>query len=105
MIYIKVANEELVRRLSGRWICRDCQMPYHAINKPPKAAGKCDSCGGELYQRPDDAEETARKRIEVYLSQTAPLIDYYAENGKLLEIDGAQSVERVSEEIRAACSV
>ena len=102
VLYIKVSNEELVRRLSGRWICRDCQAPYHAVNKPPEVAGKCDRCGGELYQRPNDAEETVRKRIEVYLSQTAPLIDYYAEKGKLLEAEGAQSVAGVSEEILAA---
>lgn len=102
VLYIKVSNEELVRRLSGRWICRDCQASYHAVNKPPEVAGKCDRCGGELYQRPDDTEETVRKRIEVYLSQTAPLIDYYAEKGKLLEIDGAQSVERVNQKILAA---
>jgi adenylate kinase len=102
VLYIKVSNEELVRRLSGRWICRDCQAPYHAVNKPPKVAGKCDSCAGELYQRPDDAEKTLRKRIEVYLSQTAPLINYYAEKGKLLEVDGTQSVARVSAEILAA---
>jgi adenylate kinase len=102
VLYIKVSNEELVRRLSRRWICRYCQAPYHAVNKPPEVAGKCDSCGGELYQRPDDAEETVQKRIEVYLSQTAPLINYYAEKGKLLEIDGAQSVEKVSEDVLAA---
>lgn len=101
VIYLKAPNEQLVERLSGRWICRDCQAPYHAVNKPPEVAGKCDRCPGELYQRPDDAEETVRKRIEIYLSQTAPLIDYYAKKGKLLEIDGAQSVERVSEEVLA----
>ncbi|MBT9148616.1 MAG: adenylate kinase [Dehalococcoidia bacterium] len=105
VLYVKVSREELVRRLSGRWICRDCQAPYHAIAKPPKVAGKCDHCGGELYQRPDDAEETVQKRIEVYLSQTAPLIGYYAEKGKLLEVEGAQSVERVSEEVLAALSM
>ncbi|MCL0076791.1 adenylate kinase [Dehalococcoidia bacterium] len=102
VLYIKVSNEELVRRLSGRWICRDCQAPYHAVNKPPEVSGKCDRCSGELYQRPDDAEETVRKRIEVYFSQTAPLIDYYAKKGKLLEAEGAQSVEMVSEEILSA---
>lgn len=101
-IYIKVSEEELIERLSGRWICHKCQVPYHAIEMPPKVAGKCDRCGGELYQRPDDMRETVQKRIEVYLSQTAPLIDYYAQKGKLLEIDGAQSVEKVSEDILSA---
>ena len=102
VVYIKVSKEELVRRLSGRWICRDCQAPYHAIDMPPKVAGKCDRCGGELYQRPDDTEETVRKRIEVYLSQTAPLIDYYGKKGKVSEINGAQGIGGVSREMLAA---
>jgi len=99
VIYIKVPKEELVRRLSGRWICRNCQTPYHASDMPPQVPGQCDRCGGELYQRPDDAEETVRKRIEVYLTQTAPLIDYYAKKGKLLEVNGKQGVDRVSQEL------
>ncbi|OGO00077.1 MAG: adenylate kinase, partial [Chloroflexi bacterium RBG_13_52_14] len=66
VLYIKVSNKELLRRLSGRWICRDCQAPYNIVEKPPKTKGKCDTCGGELYQRADDTEETARKRLDVY---------------------------------------
>ena len=102
VLYIKVSSEELVKRLSGRWICRDCQAPYHAVNKPSAVAGKCDRCAGELYQRPDDAEETVQKRIDVYFSQTAPLIEYYTEKSKLIEANGAQTVETVSEQILAA---
>ncbi len=99
VLYIKVSEEELLRRLGGRWICRNCQMPYHATDSPPKIWGKCDKCGGELYQRPDDTVETVKKRLEVYFTQTTPLIDYYARVGKLLEVDGEGSVDEVSRRI------
>ena len=104
VVYIKVSEEELLNRLSGRWICRDCQTPYHAISSPPRVGGKCDKCGGELYQRPDDTVETVKKRLQVYFAQTAPLIDYYTQAGKLLEIDGEGSVDEVSRRIVAAPS-
>jgi len=99
VVYINVPEEELLNRLSGRWICRNCQTPYHAINSPPQVWGKCDQCGGELYQRPDDTVETVKKRLQVYFNQTAPLIDYYTKAGKLLEIDGDGSVGEVSRRI------
>ncbi len=102
MVYIKVSEEELLKRLSGRWICRQCQAPYHTINSPPKVWGRCDQCGGELYQRHDDTVETVKKRLEVYFAQTAPLISYYTQAGKLLEIDGEGSVDEVSKRIVAA---
>jgi adenylate kinase len=102
VVYIKVSEEELLNRLSGRWICRNCQAPYHATNSPPKVWGKCDKCGGELYQRPDDTVETIKKRLQVYFTQTAPLIDYYTQAGKLLEIDGEGDVDGVSRRIVAA---
>jgi len=102
VVYIKVPEEELLNRLSGRWICRNCQTPYHAINSPPKVWGKCDQCGGELYQRPDDTVETVKKRLQVYFNETAPLIDYYTKAGKLLEIDGEGSVDEVSRRIVTA---
>lgn len=95
VVYIKVSEEELLKRLSGRWICRQCQTPYHALNSPPRVWGKCDRCGGELYQRPDDTAETVKKRLEVYFAETASLIDYYTQAGKLLEIDGEGSVDEV----------
>lgn len=97
-LYIKVSEEELLRRLSGRWICRQCQTPYHIVYSPPKAAGKCDKCGGELYQRADDTVEAVKKRLEVYFAQTAPLIEYYQKVGKLVEIDGDQSIEEVGKD-------
>ena len=102
VVYIKVSEDELIRRLSGRWICRSCQTPYHATNSPPKVEGRCDKCGGELYQRPDDTAETVKKRLQVYFAETAPLIDYYAGTGKLLEIDGEGSIEEVGSRIIGA---
>jgi adenylate kinase len=102
VLYIKVSVKALLRRLSGRWICRNCQTPYNVVELPPKVAGKCDRCGGELYQRADDTEETARKRLDVYFAQTAPLIKYYTEAGKLVEIDGEKNVEKVGSDLIAA---
>ena len=99
VIYIKVSQEELLRRLSGRWICQVCQAPYHIINSPPKVPGKCDGCGGELYQRLDDKVEAVQKRLEVYFAQTLPLIDYYREKGKLVEVDGEKGIEMVTEKL------
>ena len=101
VVYIKVSEEELIKRLSGRWICRRCQTVYNIIDSPPEVRGKCDKCGGELYQRPDDTPQTVKKRIEVYFAETAPLIDYYARRGKLLEIDGKGSVDEVTRRIVA----
>jgi len=102
VLHIKVPSESLVRRLSGRWICRECQTPYNVVEAPPKVAGKCDKCGGELYQRADDAEETVQKRLDVYVAQTAPLIEYYASAGKLAEVNGEQGIEQVGRDLIAA---
>lgn len=102
IVYIRVSSEELEKRLGGRWICRKCQTPYHAVNSPPKVAGICDKCGGALYQRDDDRAETVKKRIEVYFRQTAPLIEYYDKAGKLVEIDGQQPIDRVGRDILKA---
>jgi len=93
--YIKVSMETLLKRLSGRWICRRCQAVYHILYNPPKVEGKCDKCGGELYQRSDDKPETARRRLEVYFEQTMPLIEYYRHKGLLKEIDGEGNIEEV----------
>ena len=104
VVYIKVAEEELMKRLGGRWICQNCQTPYHEVDNPPKAAGICDRCGGELYQRDDDNEETIKKRLKVYFAETSPLIDYYSQAGKLLEINGEGSAAEVNRRIVAALS-
>ena len=102
VVYIKVGDEELMRRLSGRWICPSCQAPYHTTNSPPKVEGRCDRCGSELQKRPDDTAETIKKRLEVYFAQTAPLIDYYRRSGKLLEVDGTGSVDEVGKRVVSA---
>ncbi|MBE9508214.1 MAG: adenylate kinase [Chloroflexi bacterium] len=96
VLYIAVPDEELVRRLSGRWICRQCQTPYHTVFSPPATEGVCDACRGELYQRDDDKPETVRARLKVYHEQTSPLIDYYRQAGLLVETDGSGDIETVS---------
>jgi adenylate kinase len=101
-VYIEVPNEELVKRLSGRWLCRSCQAPYHIPNSPPKTPGKCDRCGGELYQRPDDKEETVKERLNVFLAQTVPILDYYRKQGKLVRVDGNRGMEGVARGIVSA---
>jgi adenylate kinase len=102
VVYIAVLEGELLKRLSGRWICRDCQTPYHEVDSPPKVAGKCDRCGGKLYQRDDDKPETVKKRLEVYFAETSPLIGYYTSADKLLEINGVGEPVEVNERIAAA---
>jgi adenylate kinase len=101
-IYIEVPNEELVKRLSGRWLCRTCQAPYHVISSPPKTLGKCDKCGGELYQRSDDREETVKDRLSVFFAQTVPILDYYKKQGKLIRVNGNLGMQRVAREIISA---
>lgn len=94
-IYINVSTEELVRRLSGRWNCRQCGAVYHEQSVPPKQKGVCDNCGGELYQREDDRPDVVRTRLEVNLKQTEPLLEYYRRDGKLTEVDGGVDVDEV----------
>jgi adenylate kinase len=102
VVYIKVSEGELLKRLGGRRVCRQCQAPYHEVDSPPKVKGKCDRCGGELYQRDDDKPGTFKKRLEVYFAETSPLIDHYRQAGKLLEIDGEGSVAAVNRRVLAA---
>ena len=102
VLNIQVPDEVLVERVTGRRICKNCGATYHVTFNPPEEEGVCDVCGGELYQRPDDNEETVRNRIRVYREQTAPLIAYYNEKGVLEEIDGDQSIDEVTEELKAA---
>jgi adenylate kinase len=98
-VYIKVSEGELLKRLGGRWICRNCQAPYHEVDSPSKVAGKCDRCSGELYQRADDKAETVKKRLEVYFKETSPLIDYFKKAGKLLEINGEGNAAVINQRI------
>lgn len=99
--YIKVPDEVLVERLSGRWMSTSGRV-YHALYNPPKVKWIDDVDGTELYQREDDKPETVRHRIEVYNEQTAPLIDYYRQEGLLVEIDGTQSIDAVTEDLMKA---
>ena len=97
-VYISVEQAELVRRLSSRWLCRQCQTPYN-YDGPKEAVPACVKCNGELYQRPDDAPETVQKRLGVYFKDTMPLIEYYKQRGTLAEIDGDGNVESIAERI------
>jgi adenylate kinase len=99
VINIDVSKENLIERAVGRRICKECGQTYHIKFNPPKVENKCDICGGELYQRKDDTIETVTKRIEVYLEQTKPLIDYYKNKGILVDINGEQSIEKVFADI------
>jgi adenylate kinase len=99
--FVSVADEVLVERLSGRWMSRSGRV-YHALNNPPKVKWIDDVDGSELYQRDDDKPETVRHRIAVYYDQTSPLIDYYRKAGLLVEVDGTQSIEKVTEDILKA---
>jgi len=101
-IYIEVPNEELVKRLSGRRLCRVCQTPYHIISSPPKTPEKCDKCGGALYQRSDDREETIKDRLSIFFTQTVPILDYYKKQGKLIRVNGNLGIQGVAREIISA---
>ena len=102
VIFFDVSRDELLRRLTGRRICRQCGTAFHLVSAPPKVAGRCDQCGGELYQREDDAESTVARRLDVYQTQTAPLLDYYKERGLLVRVRGEGSVDEVAAQIQKA---
>jgi adenylate kinase len=102
VIYFDVSEPELLRRLTGRRVCRTCGHSYHMTSNPPKRAGVCDECGGELYQRDDDAETTVRKRLDVYQRQTAPLLDYYRQRSLLATVSGEGPLATIRDSIRAA---
>ncbi len=99
VININVPEEEVVKRIAYRRTCRNCGAVYHLIYNPPKEDNKCDKCGGELYQRDDDKEETVRERFKVYREKTEPLIEYYKAKGILYEVDGTKDINSVFEEI------
>lgn len=99
VIYIEVKQEELLRRLTGRRICRDCGISYHEVFAPPLKKDSCDQCSGELYQREDDRADTVAKRLEVNLAGLQDLIAYYEPTGKLQRIDGQQAIEHVANQI------
>jgi len=100
--YVQVPEAELLARLTGRWTCRECGHIYHTRYSPPEKEGVCDKDGSELYQRQDDTLETVRNRLQVFMEQTAPLIDYYRDAALLVDINGNQPIEKVQQDLLAA---
>lgn len=105
VINIDVDSDLLLKRLTGRRICKDCGSTYHLVFNPPAVEGVCDKCGGELYQRSDDNEETVANRLEVNIKQTQPLLNFYEELGYLRNINGVQEIGKVFEDIEALIGV
>ena len=105
VVNVAVPESELLDRLTGRRTCKKCGAMYHVKFNPPKQEGVCDKCGGELYQRDDDKEETILNRLKVYNDQTAPLIEYYERQGVLVNIDGSKEIKEIFAEICAALGV
>ena len=99
VINIQVSHREIIKRLSGRWVCRNCGEGYHIIFNPPMEDKKCDKCKGEIYQRDDDKEDTILARLKVYEEQTAPLIDFYKKKGSLVTVDGIGGFQEITEKI------
>ena len=102
VISIEVDDNDIAKRMGGRRVCSKCGASYHVVAKPPKTEGVCDSCGGELIIRKDDAPETVLKRLAVYHASTEVLKDYYAKLGRLHTVNGNQSIEGANEEILKA---
>jgi len=99
VINLKVDRDKLMARLTGRRICKSCGSTYHVIFNPPAQEGVCDKCGGELYQRSDDNEESVGTRLDEYINKTAPLLKFYEDKGLLRQVDGEQEIDSVSNEI------
>jgi adenylate kinase len=104
VINFEVGDKEIIKRLSGRRTCRKCGEAYHIIFNMPLSVGICDKCGGELYQRDDDSEETIDARLKVYNEHTAPLIEHYQRQGLLVTVSGVGGIEQVREQIINAIS-
>ncbi len=104
VVYFDVSEPELLRRLTGRRVCRACQTAFHLVSAPPTTAGVCDRCGGQLYQREDDSEATVRHRLGVYARQTAPLLDWYRGRGLLVSVPGEGPIETIRGAIRGAAA-
>jgi adenylate kinase len=102
VVFFGVDENELLRRLTGRRLCRSCGTPFHLVSAPPRREGVCDRCGGELYQRADDSEATVRNRLQVYERQTAPLLDYYRSRDRLTSVNGAGDMPVIRSRIRRA---
>ncbi len=105
VLNIEVPDEKILERMSGRRICKSCSASFHIIYRPPQKEGICDVCGGELYQREDDKEETVRKRLEVYHAQTQPLIEYYKNKGLLVTAVGQEEIADTTKEVLKALGI
>lgn len=105
VILLKISKEVILERLTNRRVCSECGAIYHLKHSPPKIKDKCDICGGSLYQREDDKEETILRRISVYEKQTAPLIDYYREKGLLVEINAEPHLEKVYADLKRCLGI
>lgn len=101
VLNIQVPDQVVIERLTARRNCRSCGTIYHLLFNPPQKEGICDQCGGELYRRDDDSEETVMARLEEYRAKTQPLIDYYSREGLLRDVEGSAGMEEVLEDIRA----
>ncbi|WP_459192266.1 adenylate kinase [Halosimplex sp. J119] len=102
VLFLDVPREVLVERLTGRRVCSECGANYHVEFSPPEEEGVCDKCGGELYQREDDQEESVRNRLDVYQEDTEPVLEHYADHTGYVEVDGDQTPDEVWEDVRAA---
>jgi adenylate kinase len=102
VLFFDVTEAELLRRLTGRRVCRQCGATYHVVSAPSRRAGICDRCGGELYQRADDSEDTVRTRLQVYATQTAPLLEYYRQRNLLVRVPAEGSIQGIRDFLREA---
>lgn len=100
-IYIETSREVIVKRLSGRWMCKKCNRIYHIVNMPPKKKGVCDDCAVRLYQREDDKEKTVLNRLDVYLNQSTSVLDYYQKEDKLKRVDGDLKPEEIFDSLKS----
>jgi len=95
VVFLQVDDEEIVRRMSGRWSCPKCKSTYHLVSNPPKVPGICDVCGTKLIQRPDDRPETVRERLRLYHANTNGLVKHYRTRGLLREVSGVGDIEEI----------
>jgi adenylate kinase len=102
VVFLDVSRAELLRRLTGRRVCRQCGTAFHIVSAPPRVPDRCDKCGSELYQRADDSSEAVATRLDVYEKQTAPLLAYYRDRGLLAAVGGEGTMEHVAADIRKA---
>lgn len=105
VVYLQVPREELLKRLSGRYICKAHQHVYNIYSRPPRVAGVCDQDGSELYQRSDDVGEAVARRLDIFFTQTIRLLDYYGKQGKVVEVDGNQGIVEVQQALVDAIRV